>query len=55
MIEGRMDGKRGRRRKRIGMLDDLTKGEQYEQLKRRAEGRDLWRDWTPNYLSLTEN
>ena len=48
VIEGRMDGKRSRGRKRIMMLDDMRRGKPYGNLKRRAEDRDRWRHelWT---------
>ena len=39
VIEGRMEGKRCRGRKRIGILDELTKGCGYDAMKRRADNR----------------
>ena len=42
VIEGRMDGKRPRGRKRIGFLNLIKKG-----MKRRAEDRGVWRRWMP--------
>ena len=47
VIEGRMEGKRGRGRKRFGMLDDIKNGEEYVVMKRRAENREKWRNWMP--------
>ena len=47
VIEGRMEGRRGRGRKRIGMLDDLIKDEHYAHMKRRADDRAAWRSWMP--------
>ena len=46
VIEGRMEGKRGRGRKRIAMLDDLI-DESYVELKRRAQDREGWKMWKP--------
>src|SRR5580692_6210184 len=46
VIEGRMEGKPPRGRKRIGMIDDL-KEESYQDMKRRAENRVSWRSWIP--------
>ena len=45
VIEGRMDGKRPRGRKRIGMLNELHENESYREMKRRAEDRESWRSW----------
>ena len=42
VIEGRIDGKRPRGRKRLGMLSDL-KEDGYAKMKRRTENRGLWR------------
>ena len=39
VMEGKMEGKRGRGRKRIGMIDKLMENKQYRDLKRRAEDR----------------
>jgi len=47
VTEGRMEGKRGRGRKRVKMLDDLIGEETYAQLKRRAEDRGRWKVWAP--------
>jgi len=46
VMEGRMEGKRPRGRRRIGMIDDLKEGS-YGEMKRRAEDRVGWRIWTP--------
>ena len=46
VMEGRMEGKRGRGRMRKGMLDELMKGD-YETMKRGAQNRDAWREWMP--------
>ena len=55
IIEGRMEGKRSRGRKRIGMLDLLMEGSDYEMLKIRARDRSNWRNWTPRTCLLAEN
>ena len=46
VMEGRMEGKRGRGRPRIGMLDELIVGS-YGEMKRLAENRVKWRNWAP--------
>ena len=48
VIEGRMEGKRPRGRKRIGMLNEMKEGT-YGLMKRRAEDRSLWRRWMPDW------
>ena len=49
VLEGGIDGKRGRGRPRIGMLDELkkTKEESYQKMKRKAENREEWRVSVP--------
>ena len=46
VIEGRMDAKRPRGRRRIGFLNVIKKGTNGE-MKRRAEDRSVWRRWMP--------
>ena len=46
VMEGRMEGKRSRDRPRKGMLDELLV-ESYDNMKRKAENRDEWRNWMP--------
>jgi len=41
VIEGRLEGKISRGRKRIMMLDEFMKGTTFETLKRRAQERDV--------------
>ena len=43
VIEGRLEGKRPRGRKRTGMLDELMDRRSYVEMKRRAEDRMEWR------------
>ena len=43
VIEGRMEGKRPRGRKRMMLLDDIKDGRSYYKTKRQAEERELWR------------
>jgi hypothetical protein len=54
VIEGRMEGKRGRGRPRIGMLDEL-KEKSYEKMKRRADNREEWLNWVPGTCRKTEH
>jgi len=54
VIEGRMEGKRGRGRPRKGMLDDLVVSS-YGDMKRKAENRDEWRNWMPWTCRETEH
>jgi len=42
-LEGRMEGKRGRGRRRQRMIDDIMEQESYEETKRRAEDRSRWK------------
>ena len=47
VMEGKMFGKRGRGRPRIGMLSVLLEGDKFHKMKRRAEDRNEWRCWMP--------
>ena len=55
IIEGKFDGRKGRGRSRIGMLDDLKEGGTYDVMKRKASDRELWRNWTPRTCHLAEH
>lgn len=46
VIEGKMEGERGRGRPRLGMLDDLII-HSYEKLKRTAMDREKWKNYAP--------
>jgi hypothetical protein len=46
VIEGRMEGKRIRRRPRLGMLDDFIT-HSYVDMKRITEDRVKWRSYMP--------
>src|SRR5258708_10777057 len=54
VIEGRMEGKRVRGRKRMGMLDVLMESD-YEELKRKSEDRVGWRNCTPRTCLTAEH
>ena len=54
VIEGRIEGKRTVGRPRMGMLDDLKEGS-YEKMRRRADDREVWRNWMPRTCRKVEN
>ena len=47
IIEGKFEGQRPRGRKRKSMLDDLKGGRRYQELKKVAMNRELWRATNP--------
>ena len=55
IIEGKFNGRKGRGRNRIGMLDHLKEGGTYVDMKRKADDRELWRNWTPRTCRLAEH
>ena len=55
VIEGRMEGKRGRGKPSIMMLDDIKADETYEKIKRRAMDRECWRNWMPRTCFQAEH
>jgi hypothetical protein len=54
VIEGKMEGKRARGRPRLGMLEELKEGS-YESMKRRANDRQMWRNWVPKTCREAEH
>jgi len=46
-MEGRMEGKQTRGRRRVGMIDDPREGNSYETLKRKAQDQAGWSSWIP--------
>ena len=54
VMEGKMEGKRGRGRKRTGMIDEFMDNKQYGDLKRGAEDRQGWRIWLPGTCRVAE-
>ena len=55
VIEGRMIGKRPRGRKRAMMLDNLRGGINYDELKSKAQNREVWRNYMPKTCQLADN
>ena len=55
VIEGKMVGKIGPGRPRIGMLDELLERDTYGNMKRRAEDRTGWRDRMPWTCQMAEH
>ncbi len=58
VMEGKMVGKRGPGRKRLGrpMIDDLFEREQqYGDLKRRVKNQQEWRIWLPATSRMAEH
>jgi len=50
----KVEGKKTRGRRRIGIIDELMLGT-YGQIKRRAEVRVGWRSWTPGTCLTAEH
>jgi len=46
-IEGKMEGKRLRGRRRMGMLEEVYKKKSYGIMKTKPEDRMLWKSWMP--------
>ena len=55
VTEGRMIGKRPRGRKRAMMLDNLRGGINYDELKSKAQNREVWRNYMPKTCQLADN
>uniref|UniRef100_A0A8D8UAM4 Craniofacial development protein 2 n=1 Tax=Cacopsylla melanoneura TaxID=428564 RepID=A0A8D8UAM4_9HEMI len=45
IMEGSIEGRRSRGRKKFGMLTDILKGRSYEEMKANAQDRESWRRW----------
>ena len=54
VIEGRMIGKRPRRKKRLGMLNEFLKESSYAELKSKTENRKDWETWKPRTCLMAE-
>ena len=46
IIEGRMEGRKGKGRPRTMLLDWMTEDEGYGEMKKRAQNRERWRQWS---------
>jgi len=46
IIEGRMEGRKGKGRPRTMLIDWMTEDEGYGEMKKRAQNRERWRQWT---------
>jgi endonuclease/exonuclease/phosphatase family metal-dependent hydrolase len=55
VIEGRMEGKRSRGRKRFGLMEEFLEGGSYGELKERARDRVGWRFWMPGTCLAAEH
>ena len=55
VIEGWMEGKRGRGKPRIMMIYDIKADETNEKIKRRAIYRECWRIWMPRTCFQAEH
>ena len=54
VMEGRLEGKRGKGRPRMMMLHDLIDNS-YASMKRRAQDRERWKRWMPGTCRVAEN
>lgn len=45
IMEGAIEGRRSRGRRKFGMLTDILKGRSYEEMKTCAQDRESWRRW----------
>ena len=54
VIEGKIEGKRGRGRPRLGMLNELIENK-YVNMKIKAMNREEWRCWTPKTCNPAEH
>ena len=55
VIEGRMEGNKGREKSRIMMLDNIKANQTYEMIKRRAVDRESWKNWMSRSCFQTEH
>ena len=55
VIEGRMEGKRGRGKQRNMMIDNIKADETYEKIKRQAIDRGCWINWMPRTCFQAEH
>lgn len=54
VTEGRFEGKRGKGRPRVKMLDDMIE-DSYASMKRKAQNRARWRNWMPRTCREAEH
>src|SRR6201996_1944477 len=55
VLEGRLEGRGGRGRPRIMLLDDIKGEDSYASLKRRAMDRESWRSFIPRTCPRAEH
>ena len=55
VIEGQVEGKRGRGKPLIMMIDDIKADETYEKIKLRIMDRERWRNWMPRTCFQAEH
>ena len=55
VLEGRLEGRRGRGRPRIMLLDDIKGEDSYASLKRRAMDRESWKSFIPRTCPRAEH
>ena len=55
VLEGKLEGQRGRGRPPIMLLDYIKNRDSYAIIKRRASDREKWREWVPRTCPWAEH